>query len=343
MKRYLFLLATVAVILYSSLFPDLSYSSEEIEVGIQLKQPREMEKLENRVLKKIKPLKVFPLKSKPYKISISPDGSLSALCTKNGRIEIYNLEKLTLDYKETVSSLPIYGLAFHPQKNQLTFGDRGGIIKVIDIDTKQTIKTLYESGKIISDITYSPDGTVLGVAHFEGEVTFYDTKKFSFLKRIKFTPKSIYSLRFSIDNFLLSLGARDKKVWIAPLGEGIVKTLKDHSSLVLATDWHKDNYFASGGSDGKMLIYKREGNEVKEDIFFTWIHRDWVTSLKFFKNRIITVSKDGFLRVFDFKKKKISKIVTVAEPILGVDIKGKYLCLITPDNLLVYRSKDILK
>lgn len=340
-KKKLFLLIG-GLILHFFLLQLTSFGEKSLPREGVLTQPKEMEALENKVLLKASPLKIFPLKNKPCKICISPDASLAALCTKNGEILIYNLEKLTLVFKERFSSIPIYGIDFHPHKNILAFGDSGGVINILDVDKKKVIKTIYESGEFISDVRYTPDGTILGIAHFAREVTFYDIEKFRLLRKLGVPSIRIYSLTFSKDNALFAACTRDKGVQIALLKGETTQMLINHSSLVLASDWHKANFFTSGGSDGQIFLYKKNGEKINNDFFFWWTHRDWVTSLKFFEELLITGSKDGFVRVFDFENKRLLKMVEVAHPILGIDIKGKFLCVITPCTLLVYRISDIL-
>lgn len=221
----------------------------------------------------------------------------------------------------------------------------GGIV-IFDLDKKETIHTLYETGKRISDVKFSPNGAFLAVSDLgTGEISIYDAKTYKKSETIKSHPEGIYYLAFSPDSKLIASGSRDKKVGITSLGQKWPsQILGEHKFLVLSLDFSSDNRFlASGGADGKLIVWEKNGDSINKTPYFVWIHGNWVTSVKFFKNYLVTGSKDGKVRIFDFENKKFLGNFKGVENIFSVDItpEGEYL-FVASKEILIYDFKRIL-
>ena len=345
--KSLFLGLTILLVLSSfcvAQTPTQKQQPLELEVGLQLQQSDEVKEIEKTRMVKIPPLFSFFVENKPNKISISHDTRYAAVATKGGSLSVYDLQygKLILD--EPLYESPFYGVVFHPQKNIIASGDRDGIIKLYDLQNKTVSAYIKEEKTPISDVAFSNDGTVLAVAHFGGKVTFYDPQTQDLLQEIRPHPSSIYALEFSNDSSLLATASRDRTVVIWPIGGmQLEKRLKNHQSIVLDCAFSEDDQFlASGSADAQVLVYKKEGNSFEDTPFYKWIHSNWVTSLGFAGDYLITASKDGYLRVFDYKNKSLQKIAEIGIPILSIDIKGDYIALTSPTEIRIYSLRGLL-
>jgi len=294
--------------------------------------------------RRISPLVVLPLLNRPSQICFLPQSRI-ALSTRKGEILIYNMKESLLEFKKKFSSFSIPTLSFYPENQQLIFGDKGGVIKVLDLKRKIIGETIYEPGKIISKIKLSPDRSVLAVGDFSGKIIFYSTKNFHQLTGITFLPpRRVTSLSFSKDSELLGITFKNRKAEILIIGSKRANTIL-LSSFATTSDWHKDDFFALGEINGRLSIYQREDLlEAKNHPFFEWKHNDWVTSVKFFQDFLVTGCKDGKIRIFDFKNKRLVTKLNVGYPILDIAIedKKKLLGVATPHKLFVYEIEKII-
>ncbi|OQX79283.1 MAG: hypothetical protein B6D56_07380 [Candidatus Omnitrophica bacterium 4484_70.1] len=313
-------------------------SSERKRLPSPLLSPSQRKK------RRISPLVVLPLLNRPSQVCFLPQSRI-ALSTKKGEILIYNMKKSFLEFKKKFSSFPIPTLSFYPENQELIFGDKGGVIKVLDLKRKIIVETIYEPGRIISKMKLSPDRSVLAVGDFSGKITFYSTKNFRQLTGITFFPsRRVTSLSFSKDDELLGITFRNRKVEILIIGSKRANSILLPSSAT-TSDWHKDDFFALGETNGRLSIYQRDDLlKVKNRSFFEWNHNDWVTSVKFFQDFLVTGCKDGKIRVFDFKNKRLITKLDIGYPILDIAIEDnkRLLGVATPHKLFVYEIEKII-
>jgi WD40 repeat protein len=351
-KIVLFILPLLFFFSGFSLSQDLKkpFKQKGIEIGLKQKQPEETINEEEDKLFSITPFKTIPQDTTVYRVSLSKEGNYLAFSTKKGKIGIYNLRKGQLIKEEKVSEKPIYYVRFHPFQDIITYGGKDEKIIIYDVEKDTKIHTIIELESPISDAIFTPDGTVLCVAHLGTYgLTFYDTQNYEQLMNIKSPEGGIYYLSVSSDSNFLAYACRDKKISIIPLGEKIPSSvLKKHTFLALCVEFSPDNKFlASGGADTQLFLWKKEKDKIKPYPLFSWVHGDWVTSLKFFKDYLFTASKDGKIRIFDFINKKLLGVFEAADSAvfsLDIDKEGKFLAIASQkDGVKVYELKKILE
>jgi WD40 repeat protein len=324
-------------ILFLMLFQNQQAHAEEtteelkrrgFEIGLKFPQPSEILEQEQNKFFEILPLETISLTAPSYRVSCN--SKYCAFSLKDGTIFAYDLETKRIAVQEKFSDSQIYSVAFHPFENIICFGGREGKITIFDLDKKDIIRNISELGTPVSDVKFSPDGTVLAVAYLgKGGISLHETKNYEKLQTMYPHEEGIYYISFSPDSDLIASGSRDRKISIAPVREKWPSQILDkHKSLILSLDFAKDNDFlASGGADCQLIVWQKKGNSIEEKPYFKWIHSDWVTAVKFFENYLITSSKDGKIRIFNFKDKKFLGIFKGSEPILSIDIAqdGNYL------------------
>lgn len=318
---------------------------EGIEIGLKLPQPLEILEEERKKSFEFTPLKSIPLPAYSYRVSCN--STYCAFSLKDGKVLAYDWKKGTVIFEENFSENPIYTVAMHPFKNVICFGDREGRITIFDLDKKVKIHTIYELGKVISDVKFSADALLLAAAYLNrGEIDIYNTEDYEKLQSIKAHGEGIYYLAFSPDSGLVASGSRDKKVSITPVGgKWPAQILSEHKFLVLSLDFSADNRFlASAGADAKLIVWRKIEDWVEKTPYFTWIHSDWVNTLKLFKDYLITGSRDGRIRIFNYRNKKFLGSFKNPQPIFGIDITpgGEYL-FAASEGILIYDFKKLLE
>ncbi len=318
-----------------------------VDFGLKLPQTAEILKEENTKILEAVSKKNLPLTAPSYRVSCNSD--YCAFSLKDGRIIVYSLKNEAVVIDEKFSNTPINSVVFHPSENTIAFGDREGRITVFDLDEKKTIHAIDEVNKLISNVEFSPDGKNLAVTYLDtGKITLYDTGNYTKVQTIQAHTEGIYCLAFSPDSTLIVSGSRDKNVGVTRTGEEFPsQILGGHKFFILSLDFSRDNRFlASGGADCQLLVWEKGIESIKDEIYFTWVHGDWVTSVKFFNGYLITASRDGKIRIFDFENKKILGIFKSPDSsILSIDITpdGRYLFASSTKNILIYNLSEILE
>jgi len=317
---------------------------KDVEFILILKQPDKMKKEEKLKKKTAEPLKIFSLEKRPYKIAISRNSEYLSLATKKGFLLVYDLKKMELSFEKEISHAPLYALDSHPQEEKIVIGDRDGVIEIFNLKEKKTEKTIYELRAPISDIKFSSDGTVMGVAHFGGRVSFYDPISKELLLEINPHKNSIYSLALDKEFAYLVTTSRDKTAKVFSLGKKkVVQTFKNYKGFVLDCALSDDNMFlATGAGDGQVIIYKKE-NKIWKRPYFQWICGNWVTSLKFFGKYLYAASRDGKIRIFDYKNKSLLAVIDTEEPIINIDVNKEYIAVASPASVKIYSNQRIVE
>lgn len=342
--RYSLYLVVMALILNQTIVA--KEETRDLELGIRVPQPKEILETEAKVNFSTYPLTSLLLDSPPYKISILKDGMYCALTDKDKNFIIYDLESKKIIFSEKFF-YPIYGLTTHPQKNNIVcFGDKMGRITIFDVDKLQKIHTIMELKYPVADAKFSPDGTVLSVAHFGGTISFYDTENWEKLEEAKIHENSIYTVAFSPDSSMLASGSRDRTVRVTEVGERKpFVILKKPLHLVLCAEFApQGNFLAAGSADGNVYIWLRTDKEFND--YFKWTHGDWVTSLDFFKDYLFTGCRDGKVRIFDYKNKLLIGMFKSQGNFvrdIKVDSVRNHLLVATKEELLIYDLGEILR
>ncbi|MBN2483194.1 MAG: hypothetical protein JXD21_03175 [Candidatus Omnitrophica bacterium] len=285
----------------------------------------------------------FMLENKPYKVTITSDGDYMAVVTKSGEMIIFDLTQKSVEFSSSFSPSPLYAAHFHPSKRIIALGDRDGIITVFDMVRRDAIKIIYELSSSVSDLKFSPDGTILAAVHFGGDITFYETESYSLLDKLDLVQGSIYWLCFNPSSTYLATGNRDNTVKVLETGASQpLLSLNDHQSFVITCDFSQDNWLASGAADSQLFVYQPSNTGWDLTPYFSWIHGDWVTAVKFHLHYLFTGCKDGKIRIFDFRERKLLATLDINAPILGIDIQQNYIAVITPKFAEIYQVRELL-
>jgi WD40 repeat protein len=336
----------------------LTEDEEEVITGVVRKQSKEVIEEEKRLKTYIPNLVEIAFDSAVYAVIFSPDNKYLITGEKNGAIRVWNV----VSNYSMVSALEghtkeIYGMDISKDGKYLVSGGADQLIKVWDAAENKLVKTIRDYSGTVTALKFSPDNSVLASANLENTIEFWSAEEggFYYLDKLTGLANSMYSLSFYPTSTYLAAGGKDKMVHIWPLAvEDKVKTLKNHTHLVLDVEFSpKGNFLASGGADNMVYLWELSFKEDKlileEEPVFSYVHKGWVTKAGFSpeEDYLITGSQYGQLRVWDLYKKKLLRIVSVfsEKPIFDFAFSsdGKYLAVAGQKGLVfVYKWEDII-
>ena len=180
-------------------------------------------------------------------VKYSPDGALIAVASQIG-IWIYDAQTYQEIDLLTEHSESVEGVAFSPDGQTLAGANRGGTVKLWDVDTKQLKATFKGSGKWLMSVTFSAGGQTLACADGD-ELKLWDVKTERLKATLKGHTNLIWSVAFSPDGRTLASGSRDKTVRLWDVDTKRLKhTLTDHKTEVRSVAYSPDGRTLAGGS-----------------------------------------------------------------------------------------------
>ncbi len=108
-------------------------------------------------------------------LSLSTNGKFLAGAGNNGKVIIWDLENMPSEREvyETTGDA-IITVRFSPNGKYLVAGNREGEVTILEPVTGQIVRTFSEIQTTIKDIEFSPDGTKLAVASFDGSLRVWN-------------------------------------------------------------------------------------------------------------------------------------------------------------------------
>ena len=234
-------------------------------------------------------------------VAFSPDGSILASGSNDGKIKLWNAssgnELNTLTGHETA----VQSVAFSPDSRTLASIDDNHFIKLWDTSTGNEIKTLTLEGQVIKEgdsVAFSPDGRLLategcgserGGACPMGLVILLDISTGAVVKSFKGHTTWIFDVAFSPDGKLLASGAWDHTVRLWDISTGRqLASLSGHATSVATLAFSPDGrILVSGGNDGKVIMWDVPS---RRQLAILKGHRDSVNEVAFSPNGRIFAS-----------------------------------------------------
>jgi len=152
------------------------------------------------------------LKVPVYRITLSPDGDILAICDKT--ITLWNMHTLEILRTLTGHQKPIFSIAISPDMQIIASGSGDRTIKIWNLHTGKLLRTLRGHAGSINDISISVDEQTLASVSLDGTTKIWNLQTGEILQTLEHSG-SVFSVVFSSDGQVLASGSTDKtiKIW----------------------------------------------------------------------------------------------------------------------------------
>ncbi len=242
--------------------------------------------------------RVYSHVSAIFSVAVSPDGKLVASGANDGAVKIWDMAT-----KEPVRALAgqsgeVRKVAWAADGSAvLSAGGKGILIQ--DLKTGATLRTLaLPDGARPDGIAVSPDGKSVVVTSLDGVVRGFNLETGALLFDAK-QPLRVFSVAMSPDGSQFATAQGDG-IGLWNLGTGkLTNTRKGHAANVDYVAWAPDGHMFFSVSDDQTL--KMWHTDRTDPLVTAWEATDevWGVATEPRGKLVATVSKDGFLRVYN--------------------------------------------
>ncbi len=187
-----------------------------------------------------------PINTSVRCVQFSPDGKLLAAVTGEpdhpGLIMAWNVADQSVAWRQ-VEPTGVPSLSFHPQGKVLAVGSYSPVLRLIDLETKQTLREINAHADYVRCVAFSPDGETLVSGGYDRAVKLWNWQNGDALATLDGHADAVYHVRFSSDGKrLLSSGAKEQAVLLWDVAERKkLHTFAGFESLVPQATFSPDN------------------------------------------------------------------------------------------------------
>ncbi len=265
-------------------------------------------------------------------VVFSPDGTVLA---STGYQSIQLRSPADASLRETIPcEFPrVSTLAFHPSKNLLAAGGGtpgvSGTAILLDLQNRTVVRKLNGFDDLITDLTISPDGSMLAVASVDHRATIYSLDS-SAAPPVKLTGHSgpVLAIAFSPQSDLVATTSADRSVKIWTTTGKLVRSFNHHTEVVHAIAFYPGARqlpeCASASADQTVRIWQPS---IGRMVRIVRNHDEPIFSLAYAPDgsALYSSGKTGVIRQLDTESDEILKSwIGHAEPI--------YSMAVSPDN-----------
>ncbi|RYU96554.1 WD40 repeat domain-containing protein [Emticicia agri] len=227
----------------------------------------------------------------------------------DGFVVRWNLQKPDVGDLIAKVKNSVYALAYLPQHNHLWVAQNQEGIHVIDLNTKQEIRSLKLAPSLYFDIQIYDNQAF--VAGGDGVISVIDTENLSFRKHLKAANVSVRCLAINPVERELAAGYSDNTIKIFDLKTfELKKVIPAHNNSVFSIRYSPDfTLLLSGSRDARLKIWNAERDySLEEEIV---AHTFAINHLSFSPDgqRFVSCSMDKSIKVWDTEKMKLLKVI----------------------------------
>ena len=215
------------------------------------------------------------------------------------------------DVGELFAQVPasIYALCMDELRNQLWVAQNFDGIHLIDVDSKQEIKSIKITSSSIFDIKIFENNAFIGLS--DGTIVVMDVADFEVKKHIKASDKSVRNI--AVNPFLreFAVAYSDFSVKIFDLQDFSLKlVVSHHTNSVFTLSYSPDyQYLISAGRDAHLKIFEVNNQyKLHQDIA---AHLFAINDIKFSPDGKLfaTCSMDKSIKIWDAEQFKLLKVI----------------------------------
>lgn len=245
------------------------------------------------------------------------------------------------DVGELFAQVPasIYALCFDEVRNQLWVAQNFDGIHLIEVESKQEIKSIKITSSSVFDIKIFENNAFIGLS--DGTLVVMDVEAFVVKKYIKASDRSVRNI--AVNSLLreFAVAYSDFSVKIFDLQDFSLKlVVSHHTNSVFTLSYSPDyQYLISAGRDAHLKIFEVNNQyELHQDIA---AHLFAINDIKFSPNGKLfaTCSMDKSLKIWDAEQFKLLKVIDKARH-AGHGTSINKLFWSEYENLLVSASDD---
>ena len=233
-------------------------------------------------------------------IAFSGDGSLLASTGDDGRIVVRGTDGWNVQNTIETGATDLISIAFDGTGKKLAAASLAGPVEIWALGTEAGAHPVARVPARMEKrwkVRYSPDGSTIAVASWDGTVGFWDADTLQYRGTIDGNDERVNDIAFVFADGERRLLTADEsgavRFWDAAAIKPIfIDTANDSRETLVGRYSPDGTKFAAGGKDGVATLYR-----VDEDGSFQRVcnvkHDDWVTSIAFSPDGRRVVSGDG--------------------------------------------------
>ena len=218
------------------------------------------------------------------------------------------------DSGELFAQVPasIYAVCFDKVKNHLWVGQNFDGIHLIDIKTKQEVRSIKITSSSIFDIKIHENNAFIGLS--DGTIVVMDVENFVVRKHIKASEKSVRNIAINSLSSEFAVAYSDFSVKVFDLQDFSLKlVVNQHINSVFTACYSPDyQYLITAGRDAHIKILEANHQyNLHQDIA---AHLFAINDIKFSPNGkfFATCSMDKSIKIWDAKEFKLLKVIDKA-------------------------------
>jgi WD40 repeat protein len=244
-----------------------------------------------------------------YALESSGDKHRFFSAAGDGFVVRWNLQKP--DVGELIAKVvhSVYAMAYITKENQLWVIENFEGLHVIDIETKQELKSLKLAQTNYFDIQIYQNQAF--IAGGDGIISVIDIDSFSFKKHIKASEMSVRCMAINPVERELAAGFSDNTIKIFDLQNFQLKrVIEAHTNSVFALKYSPDfRFLLSGSRDARLKIWNIEQGYILEKEIVA--HTFAINNIVFSPNEKLfaTCSMDKSIKIWDAETFKLLKVI----------------------------------
>ena len=173
-------------------------------------------------------------------VAFSPDGTTLASASRDGIIRLWAPSSGELKSRFNSPQSRAWGVAFSPDGKWIASAHDSGA-RVWDVDSSTVKLTLNGHSGVVRKVGFSPNGTTIATAGYDGTVKLWDTTSGSMTQSLTGHASAINWVAFSPDGDRIASASSDQtiKIWDATSGRELL-ALKGHTSYVTGIAFSPD-------------------------------------------------------------------------------------------------------